>query len=159
MPPHVKNHALRAGQRRAGQLIREEAAGNPLVEKLLKQTAFNLLRPVEIKVRVDGEAMAISDKEEQRLTLPNGVHRVLISFKRGYFFNESLLYTSQQEVTREALLDLTKPDNLLIDIRINPLFQADAIGLDIGERVESRREVIKPIYKVQSEKAIEVFKN
>jgi hypothetical protein len=155
----LKTMPFEPAKHELGQLIREEAAGNPLVEKVLKQTAFNLLRPVEIKVRVDDEAMAISDKEEQRLTLPNGVHRVLISFKRGYFFNESLLYTSQQEVTREALLDLTKPDNLFIDIGINPLFQADAIGLDIGERVESRREVIKPIYKVQSEKAIEVFRN
>jgi hypothetical protein len=62
-------------------------------------------------------------------------------------------------VTREALLDLTKPDNLLIDIRINPLFLPDAIGLDVRERVDSRREVITPIYKVQSEKTIEVFKD
>ena len=74
----------------------------------MRQTAFNFLGPVEIKVKVDDEAMAVSDKEEQRLTLPNGVHRVLVSFRRGYFFNESLLYTSQQEVTREALLDLTQ---------------------------------------------------
>ncbi len=141
------------------QLIREESAGNPLVERVLRQTAFNFLGPVEIKVKVDDEVMAISDKEEQRLTLPNGVHRVLVSFRRGYFFNESLLYTSQQVVTREALLDLTKPDNLLIDIRINPLFRPDAIGLDVRERVDSRREVMKPIYKVQSQKTIEVFKN
>ncbi len=155
----LKTMPFEPARHELGQLIREEAAGNPLVEKVLRQTAFNLLGPVEIKVKVDDEAMAISDKKEQRFTLPNGVHRVLVSFRRGYFFNESLLYTSKQEVTREALLDLTKPDNLLIEVRINPLFRADAIGLDVGERVDSRREVIKPIYKVQSEKAIEVFKN
>jgi hypothetical protein len=39
------------------------------------------------------------------------------------------------------------------------LFRADAIGLDVGQRVDSRREIIKPIYKVQSEKTIEVFKD
>ena len=103
--------------------------------------------------------MAISDKVEQRLNLPNGVHRVAVSFRRGYFFNESLLYTSQRVVTREALLDLTRPDNLVIDIRINPLFSPDAIGLDVRERVDDRREVMKPIYRVQSQKTIEVFKN
>ncbi len=142
-----------------GQLIRQESAGNPLVERVLKQTAFNVLSPVEIKVKIDDEAMAISDREAQRLTLPNGVHRVMVSFRRGYFFNESLLYTSEQEVTREALLELSKPNNLVIDIRINPLFRPDAIGLDVGERVDSRRQVIKPIFKVQSEKTIEVFKD
>jgi len=155
----LKTMPFEPAKHELGQLIREESAGNPLVERVLKRTTFNLLSPVEIKVRVDGEALTISDKKEQRLILPNGVHRVLVSFRRGYFFNESLLYTSQQEVTREALLDLTKPDNLLIDIRINPLFLPDAIGLDVRERVDSRREVITPIYKVQSEKTIEVFKD
>ena len=155
----LKSTPFEPAKHELGQLIREESAGNPLVERVLRQTVFNVLGPVEIKVKVDDEIMAISEKEEQRVSLPNGVHRVVVSFKRGYFFNESLLYTSQQVVTREALLDLTKPENLLIDIRINPLFRADAIGLDVRERVDSHRQVLKPIYKVQSEKTIEVFKN
>ncbi len=141
------------------QLILQESAGNALVERVLKQTGFNLLAPVEIKVKVDDEAITISDKQERKLSLPNGVHRVLVTFKRGYLFNESLLYTSQQEVRREALLELSKANNLVIDIRISPLFREDAIGLDVGQRVDSRREIIKPIYKVQSEKTIEVFKD
>lgn len=141
------------------QLIRQESAGNALVEKVLKQTGFNLLSPVEIKVKVDDEAMAISERKEQKFSLPSGVHRVLVSFRRGYFFNDSLLYTSEREVTREALLDLSKPNNLVIEIRINPSFRAGAIGLDVDQRVDSRREIIIPIYKVQSEKTIEVFKD
>jgi hypothetical protein len=155
----LKTMPFEPARHELGLLIGREAAGNPLVERVLKQTVFNLLGPVEITVKVDDEVMALSDKKEQRLALPKGVHRVMISFKRGYFFNESLLYTSQQEVTREALLDLTRPDDLLIDIRINPLFQPDAISLDVGERVDSRREIIKPICKVQSERTIDVFRN
>ncbi len=155
----IKTMPFEPPKHEVGQLIQEESGGNPLTEMVLKQTSFNLVAPVEIKVKVDDEAVAVSDKEEQRLFLPNGVHRVLVSFRRGYFFNESLLYTSQQEVTREALLDLGRPDNLVMDIRINPSFRADAIGLDVGERVDSRREVIKPIKSVQSEKTIDVFRN
>ncbi|MGD0229290.1 MAG: hypothetical protein ABSC19_02890 [Syntrophorhabdales bacterium] len=140
-------------------VIRFESGDNVMVERTLKRIEFNLVNPVEVKARIDDEAITLSDKEGQTVTLPNGVHRIVVSFRRGYYFNESLLYTSRQEVRREALLDLSKPNSLVIDIQLNPIFGAESIGLDVYRRAATRRQVIKPIYRVQSEKSIEVFKD
>jgi hypothetical protein len=141
------------------ELALRESAGNALVEQAVAKVDFNIISPVQVKVLVDGEEGAPRGKEGQVFTLTKGVHRVLVSFKRGYYFNGSLLYTSTREVTKEAVLDLGTADNLVMEVRLDPLFQREAIGINVYQRVERERQLIVPIQKAQSEKNIEVFKD
>lgn len=141
------------------ELIRRESGGNALTEMAMARVDFNLVSPVEVKVRVDGEPAAPQGKEGQVFTLSKGVHRVAVSFRRGYFFNDSLLYTSERELTKEAVLDLGTADNLVMEVRVDPLFEREAIAINVYQRLEEERQLIKPIFRVQSEKSIEVFKD
>jgi hypothetical protein len=140
-------------------LIRQESGGNVMVERALKRVDFNLVNAVDVKVTIDGEAITPAEGKGKTVTLPNGAHRVVVSFRRGYFFNESLLYTSQQEVRREVLLELGTPHNLVMDVRLSPFFRPDSIGIDVYRTEEKQRQVIRPIYKVEAQNSIEVFKD
>jgi hypothetical protein len=89
--------------------------------------------------------------------LSTGTHAMATSFRRGYFFNETLLYTSDQEVIKEAVLDLTKDRGLVIEIGISASLQKDPINLAIYQPTERKRQVLKPIYGIESDKTVDVF--
>ena len=140
-------------------VILDESGGNVIVENILKRVDFNILSPVDVKVTIDDQAVPVSDSEDATLTLPNGSHRVTVSFKRGYFSNESLLYTSSQEVRREALLDLSKSNNLVVEVRLDPLFTAQPVGLEVYRRADTERYLIVPISRLRERERIDVFKD
>jgi hypothetical protein len=140
-------------------LITREAAGNPFVEQSMKRTEFNLISPVDVKVRVDNEVLTPAPDQKYPISLSKGVHRLVASFKRGDFFNESLLHTSQEEITKEALLDLSKQNETVIEVRLNPLFHVEPISLNVYHQATRQRHVIKPIYRVESQKTVEIFKD
>jgi hypothetical protein len=139
-------------------LLKQEAADNPFLEGHLKGVDFNLLNPVEISITIDDEVLPAPARPAQ-IQLSKGVHRVVVSFKRGYFFNDSLLYTSKQEVRKEAFLDISKKNNIILEVQLNPLFGKEMIALNAYEHAERERQIIKPIYRVQTEKTIERFKD
>jgi hypothetical protein len=140
-------------------LIKSESSGNPLTERALKRIDFNIVSPVDVKAILDGETVAPVTKEGHGLMLSTGTHSMTTSFKRGYFFNETLLYTSDQEVIKDAMLDLTKDTGLVIEIRINASLQKDPINLTIYQPTERQHQVLKPIYRVESDKTVETFRD
>lgn len=141
------------------QVVKSESGGNPLLEQSLKRLDFNVVNPVEIKVRVDDESLAPPTKGGQTLKISTGEHSIAVSFRRAYFFNETLLYTSDQEVTKQATLDLTKENGLVIEIGINPYSQKDAIVLSMYHPLQRQRQVLRPIRTIESEKTIDSFKD
>jgi len=62
-------------------------------------------------------------------------------------------------VRREVLLELGTPHNLVMDVRLSPFFRPDSIGIDVYRTEERQRQVIRPIYKVEAQNSIEVFKD
>jgi hypothetical protein len=140
------------------QLINSEAAGDPVVLQALKELDFNIVSPVEIKAVVDEQSITPT-KEGNVLMLSTGIHGVAVSFKRGYFFNETLLYTSEQEIGKQALLDLSKEKGLVIELGINAALLQDPVTLRVYHSTQKQRQVLKPIYGVESDKTVETFKD
>jgi hypothetical protein len=141
------------------QLIKNESAGNPLIEQALRRIDFNIVGPVDVRATIDGDTVAPVTKEGHGVMLSTGTHAMATSFRRGYFFNETLLYTSDQEVIKEAVLDLTKDKGLVIEIRINASLPKDPISLAIYQPTDRKRQVLKPIYGVESDKTVDIFRD
>jgi hypothetical protein len=142
-------------------IVKREAAGNRFVELSMNRIDFAIMSPVDVNVRMDGENIGFGPRQRGPVTVsvPRGVHRLYVSFKRGYFFNESLLYTSQQEVAKEVILDVKKHSNLVADISLSPQFDGDGIAFNVYAKGDRNRQVLRAIYKMNSEKTVETFKD
>jgi hypothetical protein len=140
-------------------LVKRESAGSPFVEQGMWRTDFNLIYPVDVKIKVDDEPLEMQGKQQQSVSMTRGLHRIVVSFKRGYFFNESLVFTSEQEVKKEAFLDLSKKHNLMCEVQLTPITEKETITFNLYEVADRERQVIKPIYRAETQKTIERFKD
>jgi hypothetical protein len=140
-------------------LIKSESAGNALTEQALRTIDFNVVNPIEIRATVDGETIDLSDKKTHSLLLSTGNHSVSIALKRGYFYNDTLLYTSESVVRKEATLDLNTGDDLNIEVSFNTLQLKDPISLLVFHSVQRQHQVLTPIRRIESERMVEVFKD
>ncbi len=155
----LKKLAHQPRKEERNNLIILESRENPFTEQTLRRIEFNILNPVSISVKVDDEVMPFDGKDTQVVTLSQGIHRIAVSFKRGYFLNETLLYTSNNELTKEVMLDLRREKHIAVDVRLSPLFEKEPIAFNVYERVHRQKQVLKPIYRVESDKLIETFKD
>jgi len=141
-------------------LIKFEAEGNPFTEYSMKRDDFNIISPVDVVVKVDDETFTLSSgKPQQLVTLTKGTHRVTMSFRRGYYFNESLLYRSKGLLTKEAFLDVTKSTNILVDLSVNPLPDKQPITIQVFDRVGKERQLLRPIRRLEADNIVETFKD
>jgi hypothetical protein len=140
-------------------LIKSEADGNALTENALKRIDFNIVRPVEVKVVVDGESIDISDTRYHSIMLSTGNHSMSVSLKRGYFFNETLLYTSEKALQKDTVVSLSKPSDVIIEVSDNSLDNKDPIVLSVFHPIERQKQVLRPIFRVELDKTVEIFKD
>ena len=140
-------------------VIKHEADGNAFTELGLKRSDFNIVSPVDIKVKIDDVVVLQGPTTglTTELTVPvsPGTHRVVVSFRRGYFFDEAPVYTSQKEVSKEVDLDIHRTKNLFLDIELSPLFDKDPIGFKVSDWIDKHQQVIRPIRRVESDGKIE----
>jgi hypothetical protein len=141
-------------------LIKFEADGNPFTEYGMKRDDFNIISPIDVVVKVDNETFTLtSGKPQQLITLTKGTHRVSMSFRRGYYFNENLLYRSKTLLTKDALLDVTKSTNILVDVSANPLPDKQPITIQVFDMVGKERPFLRPIRRLEADTIVETFKD
>jgi hypothetical protein len=141
-------------------LIRFEADGNPFIEFGMKRDDFNIISPVDVVVKVGNDTFNLSSRNpQQTITLKKGTHRVSMSFRRGYYFNENLLFKSRTLLTKDALIDVTKSTNILVDIAANPLPDKQPITVQVFDGVGKERQVLRPIRRVEADTMVETFKD
>ena len=141
------------------QLMKAEAGGNPFIAANLKRVDFNILSPVDVVVQVDGQVVDFKNRDQQSVSLKQGMHRVSASFKRGFFANESLLYTSEHAFTKEILMDLSRSKTIGIEIAVNPMQEKGPITFNVYAPVERERQVLHPIYRVESDRVLETYRD
>jgi hypothetical protein len=140
-------------------LMNSESDGNALTENALRRIDFNMVNPVEVTANIDGELIDISDSKNHSILLGTGNHSISLTFKRGYFYNETLLYTSEKTFRKDAIISLSNPFEVTIDVSINSIDKKDPISLSIYHPTERQKQVLKPIYRVESDKTIETYKD
>jgi hypothetical protein len=140
--------------------IKFEANGNPFVEYGMKRDDFNIISPIDVVVKVDNETFTLTpSKPQQLVTLTKGTHRVSMSFRRGYYFNENLLYKSKRLLTKDALLDVTKSTNILVDMAADPLPDKQPITIQVFDMVGKERQLLRPIRRLDADTTVETFKD
>ncbi|HAR96535.1 MAG TPA: hypothetical protein DCR97_11325 [Deltaproteobacteria bacterium] len=144
-------------EERAG-IIKEEAAADPFKELNLKRAEFNIISPVQFKVTVDGGALNIGENNMGRVNLSNGSHRVRASFRRGYYSGEALIYTSTREYTHDVILELSKGEEIVVEMVADPMpDKGDPLSFKVYRKVERERHALRPIHRLESEKLVETF--
>ena len=143
------------------EVVKHEAEGNAFTELSLKRSDFNILSPTDIKVKIDDAMVLEGQGPSASLAVPisAGNHRVVVSFRRGYYFDESLVYTSQREVRKEINLELHRIKNLILDVQLSPLFGPDTIALKVSERIGNQQQVLRSIRRLEWDSTIETFKD
>lgn len=141
------------------QLLKDEAGGNPFVAANLKRVDFNILSPVDVTIRVDGQVVDLKSKDQQSVSLKQGTHRVSASFRRGYFSNDALLYTSEHAFSKEILMDLSRSKTIGIEVVANPMQEKTPITFNVYAPVERERQVLHPIYRVESDRILETYRD
>jgi hypothetical protein len=139
--------------------VLQESDKNPFVQYTLGRIDFNIISPVDFKINIGNNNVAFNKRNEYKLTLPKGSHRLSASFKRGFYYNDALMYTSTKEIKKEILLNIEKGGEINIDLNINPLYDKENIEFKIYKRTERENFTLKPIYTTESINKLETYKD
>ena len=155
----LKSMPARVTKDERTMMIRREAEGNPFVEQQLRAVGFGIVSPVDVEITVDRETIRFVGKDEQTILLPRGQHRLVASYKRGYYVQEALLYKSTRELTKEIVLDLRRSQNITVQLRCAPLDEKEPLEVTVYKRVAREQALPQPIPSIQTDKTIETFKD
>ncbi|HVN96340.1 MAG TPA: hypothetical protein VMT62_07925 [Syntrophorhabdaceae bacterium] len=141
-------------------IIEQETRNNPFLEYSMKRIDFNIVSPVDFKLKIDNDANEIKfDKgKSYKLLLTTGDHEITASFKKGYFFNESLLLAVDNEVKKHVKLSLDKTDDIVIEIEANPVPGRENIDFKVYKKAVQNKPVIKPVLQKNLVDQTETFK-
>jgi hypothetical protein len=143
------------------EIIAFEAGDNTFKAVEIRRTAFNIMSPVDIAIRFDKQKVTFSPKNDTILLLQKGLHNLSVSFKRGYFLNstQGLVYTSDKEVSRDALLDLSRRGPIVIRIALSPTIGKDGIDINVFREIDYEKTVLKPISTVEAGRVVDYYKD
>lgn len=139
-------------------IIEKETRNNPFLEYSMKRIDFNIISPVDFKLKVDNNEINLDKINNYKLMLTTGDHEVVASFKKGYFFNDLLLVTVDNEVRKRIMLSLDKPDDIIIDIEANPVPGKENIDFKVYRKAIQAKPVIKPVLQKDLVNQVETFK-
>jgi hypothetical protein len=141
-------------------IVGHEAGSDVFKAYDLRRTNFNIISPVDILFKLDDQAVAFSGKAEVPVLLTKGTHKLLASFRRGYFFNtrDPKLYVSEKPVEKEVVLAIDKDASIYIEVSLNPSFDGENIDFKIYDVTERKTQLLKTIIKSEAHKAIEYYK-
>ena len=143
-------------------IINYEGGGDVFTANTLKRTGFNIVSPVNIAVRIDGEVINLRGRDEIMIpALEKGVHKITASFRRGYFANNraNLLYSSPKDIEKEVMLSIAKDGDIFMEFKMNASFEKDPIDIKIYRQNERKHVLLKPVHRMESGKSVDFFKD
>ena len=144
------------------EIIANEANGDVFKVNALKRTGFNIISPVDVVIKVDNVKLHLGAKDDIIVpAVEKGIHRVSVSFRRGYFANNknSLLYSSTRDIEKEVMVNIDKDGDLYVEVHLNPSLEKENIDFRIYKQTEKTRLLLKAVHSLESGKALEYFKD
>ena len=126
-----------------------------------KKMDFNRIGVENFILKIDREPISIVPGKVYSKIFEKGIKRILVSFQPGFFMNEEHLYTSQTKtVEKEIVLDLTREDNLNIELTLDPTYGSEKADIRVFRKISDEPFVKKPIFtEVEKRPAIDVYKD
>jgi hypothetical protein len=141
-------------------IIDIESRNNPFLEYNLKRTDFNIISPVDFKLLIDNNEINFEKSNEQQIFMTTGRHEITAVFKKGFYYNDSLLLTTNNEVRKNVVLILDNPNDIKIEVTANPVPGKENIDFKIYKKTDMNRPEVKPISLQKNNiKMVETFKD
>jgi hypothetical protein len=140
-------------------IILIESKKDPFLEYSLKRIDFNIISPVAFKLKIDNTDIGFEKSKEYELALSTGKHEITASFKKGYYFNDLLVLTNDNEVRKSIVLSIDKPEDLVMEVEVSPVPGREDIHFNIYKKAVKTKVVIKPVLQKETVKQVETFKD
>jgi len=142
-------------------IINFETRNNPILEYTLRRAEFNIVAPVDLMVKIDGNEIRFDKSYEYRLPLTTGDHEITASFKKGFYYNDTFLVSLAEPnvVRKTAMLTIDKPEDIVIEIEANPLPRQENIVFRMYRKVTRTTTVVKPVLRKETLKPLDTFKD
>ncbi len=138
------------------------AQNDPFVLYNLNRVDFNVVSPVEFKVKIDNDILDFDKQNEYRLLLRTGKHEITASFKTGFYYNETLMFTAPTECRgckKSVVLQLDKDAEVNVEIVADPLYGREAVDFNIYTKVVTTKPILKPILRTEKIVPVETYKD
>jgi hypothetical protein len=141
-------------------IIDRESKDNPFTEYNMKRIDFNIISPVDFRLIVDNIEVNFEKSDEYQLSMTTGKHEITGVFKKGFYFNDSLLLTSDREVKKDIVLLLDSPGDIKIEVSANPVPGRENIDFKIYKKTDMSRPEFKQVLMQRNNiKTVETFKD
>ena len=140
-------------------IILIESKKDPFLEYSLKRIDFNIISPVAFKLKIDNTDIGFEKSKEYELALSTGKHEITASFKKGYYFNDLLVLTNDNEVRKSIVLSIDRPEDLVMEVEVSPVPGREDINFNIYKKAVKTKVVIKPVLQKETVKQVETFKD
>jgi len=126
-----------------------------------KKMDFNRIGVENFTLKIDGEPISVVPGKVYSKIFEKGMKRIWLSFQPGFFTDEEPLYTSQTKtIEKEIILDLTREDNLNIELTLDPAYGNEKANIRVFRKISDEPFVKKPIFTESEKKpAIDVYKD
>lgn len=152
-------HRITARDER-NSIIYAEAQNDPFLEYNLNRTSFNIISPVDFKMIIDNNEIDFDKNKVQKVPMTTGKHEITAKFKKGYYFNDSLLFTNEAEVKKNIVVMLDNPEDIKIEVTANAVPGKENIEFKVFKKSDKSRPDFKPVLPQKNDvKIIETFKD
>lgn len=142
-------------------IIAYETKDNPILEYTLRRAEFNIIAPVDLVVRIDGNEIRFDKSYEYRVPLTTGNHEISASFKKGFYYNDTFLVALSEPniVKKTVVLSIDKPEDIVVEIEANPLPRRENLVFKMYRKVTRSTSIVKPVLRRETLKPVETFKD
>lgn len=148
------------GRDEQNNIINLESNNNPFLEYSMNRIDFNIISPVDFRLFVDNNEISFEKTSERQLSMTTGRHEITAIFKKGFYFNDSLILQSEKEVKKTIFLILDNPDNIKIEVTANPVPGRENIDFKIYKKADMSRPDFKPVLLQKNNiNTVETFKD
>jgi hypothetical protein len=141
-------------------IINVESKNNPFLEYSMNRIDFNIISPVDFKLIVDNHEISFEKTKVNQFSMTTGKHEITAVFKKGFYFNDSLILTNDKEVKKDIVLILDNPGDIKIEVTANPVPGKENIDFKIYKKTDmSRPEFKQVLLQNNNIKTVETFKD
>jgi len=141
-------------------IIAIESKNNPFLEYSLKRINFNIISPVDFKLIVDNSEISFEKANEAQIAMTTGKHEITAVFKKGFYLNDSLLLSTENDVKKDIVLILDSPGDIKIEVAANPVSGRENIDFKIYKKTDrSSPEFKQVLLQKNNIKTVETFKD
>ncbi|MCX5815626.1 MAG: hypothetical protein NTX75_05200 [Proteobacteria bacterium] len=126
-----------------------------------KKMDFNRIGVGNFTLKINGEPISVVPGKVYSIKFEKGMKRIWLSFQTSFFMNEEHLYSSQAKpIEKEIILDLTREDNLNIELTLDPTYGKEKADIRVFRKISDDPFIAKPIFtEVDKRPAVDVYKD